>query len=170
MKIISIGFCGLVLVAAAIVMIGAMLPKAHIASRSASLRASSEQLFALISGPQNWRPDVMKWETIFDTAGRRLTRETTRDGETITYEMLDASPPTSIRRRIATQNLPYSGIWSYSLQSHGEITTVRITENGEVYNPVFRFLSFYVVDHTRTIDAYLRALGQVTGQEVQIKD
>jgi hypothetical protein len=170
MKIPLIVFCGLVLVAAAIVAIGAMLPKAHIASRSASLRASSEQLFALISGPQNWRPDVVNWESISDAAGRRLTRETTRDGETIIYEMLDASPPTSIQRRIVTENLPYSGTWSYSLQPHGKFTTVRITENGEVYNPVFRFLSRFVMGHTHTIDAYLRALGQATGEEVHIRD
>jgi hypothetical protein len=170
MKIVLIVLSALVLLTAATVAIGAMLPKAHIASRSASLRASPEQLFALISGPQNWRPDVKNWESIPDAAGRRLARETTRDGESITYEILDASFPISIKRRIATENLPYSGTWSYSLQSDGEITTVRITENGEVYNPVFRFLSRFVIGHTHTIDAYLRALGQVTGQEVQIRD
>ena len=159
MKIALIVICGLVLVAAAIVAIGALLPKAHVASRSASYRATPEQLFTLISGPQNWRPDVLRWELAPDSGGRNLTRETTRDGETITYEMLEASPPNSIQRRIATENLPYSGTWTYSLQSHGELTTVRITENGEVYNPVFRFVSRYVIGHTRTIDAYLRALG-----------
>jgi hypothetical protein len=47
---------------------------------------------------------------------------------------------------------------------------VRITENGEVYNPLFRFVSRYVIGHNRTIDAYLRALGQATGQEVRIRD
>ena len=31
----------------------------------------------------------------------------------------------------------------------------RITENGEVYNPLFRFVSRFVMGHTRTIDTYL---------------
>jgi len=117
MKIVLILICGLVLIAAAVVAIGALLPKEHVASRSASYRATPEQLFALIAGPQNWRPDVLHWEMVPDAAGRRLTRETTRNGETVTYEMLDSSPPYSIKRRIATENLPYSGTWTYLIQS-----------------------------------------------------
>jgi hypothetical protein len=97
-------------------------------------------------------------------------RETTRKGETIVYEVLDRVPPASIKRRIATENLPYSGTWTYSLQHNGESTLVRITEDGQVYNPVFRFVSRFVLGHTRTMDAYLRALGNATGQEVEIKD
>jgi hypothetical protein len=97
-------------------------------------------------------------------------RETTRDGETITYELLDGTPLKSLKRRIATNNLPYSGTWTFSLQPNSEITTVRITEDGEVYNPVFRFISHFVLGHTRTVDAYLRALGKATGQEVEVKD
>ena len=36
-----------------------------------------------------------------------------------------------------------------------------ITENGEVYNPLFRFMSRFVFGHTATIDKYLEDLGQV---------
>ncbi len=96
--------------------------------------------------------------------------ETARDGETIIYELLDRVPPRSIKRRIATENLPYSGTWTYSLQPNGEMTIVRITEDGQVYNPVFRFMSRFVLGHTRTMDAYLRALGRAAGQEVEVKD
>ncbi len=96
--------------------------------------------------------------------------EITRGGETITYELLDRVPARSLKRRIATDNLPYSGTWTYSLQPNGEGTVVRITEDGEVNNPVFRFMSRFVLGHTRTMDAYLRALGKATGQEVEIKD
>jgi hypothetical protein len=170
MKIVLILICGLVLMAAIIVAVGALLPKAHVATRSASYRATPETLFALIDGPQNWRPDVRSWEIVPDAGGRIFTRETTRDGETVSYEMLESSPPNSIKRRISTENLPYSGTWTYSLQSSGNSTVVRITENGEVYNPVFRFMSRFVFGHNGTIDAYLRALGQATGQEIQIKD
>jgi hypothetical protein len=119
---------------------------------------------------KNWRPDVLRCEAVPDSDGRELTRETTRDGETIVYELLDRVPSRSIKRRIATENLPYSGTWAYSLQPDGEITIVRITEDGQVYNPVFRFMSRFVLGHTRTMDAYLRALGKATGQEVEIKN
>ena len=50
------------------------------------------------------------------------------------------------------------------------MTIVRITEDGQVYNPVFRFMSRFVFGHARTMDAYLRALGRAAGQEVEVKD
>jgi hypothetical protein len=35
---------------------------------------------------------------------------------------------------------------------------------------VFRFVSRFVLGHTRTIDGYLHALGKATGQDVQAAD
>jgi hypothetical protein len=37
-------------------------------------------------------------------------------------------------------------------------TTLTVVERGEVYNPVFRFVSRYVIGHTRTLDAYFADL------------
>jgi hypothetical protein len=164
-----VGGCviGLIL---AVVVIGLLLPKRHVVSRNASYRATPEQLFSLIAGTQSWRPDVLRSETIPDSQGRELLRETTRDGNAVLYEVLDRVPPTSIKRRIATPNLPYSGTWSYALQAKGETTVVRITEDGEVYNPVFRFVSRFVNGQTRSIDNYLRALGKALGQDVETQD
>jgi len=170
MKILLIVAGCILLVIVCVVVIGLLLPKAHVASRAASYKATPERLFALIAGPQNWRPDVLRYEDVSDPAGRRLARETTRNGETITYELMDSKPPASVKRRIATENLPYSGTWTYALQSKGDVTIVRITENGEVSNPVFRFVSRFVIGHTGAMDAYLRALGKATEQEVQPTD
>ena len=170
MKILLSVGAVVVLLVIAVILIGSLLPKRHVISRSASYRATPDQLFRLIAGRQNWRPDVLHCEAVPDTDGRELTRETTRDGNTITYEMLDRVPDRSMKRRIATPNLPYSGSWIYSLEPGGESTVVRITEDGEVYNPVFRFVSRFVFGHTHTMDAYLHALGKATGQEVEIKN
>ena len=167
MKILLIVGIVVVVLLLSVVAIGYSLPRRHVVSRMATYRATPEQLYAMITGPQNWRPDVLRYEVVPDPAGRELMRETTRNGETITYELLERTP-TSIKRRILTENLPYSGTWSYALHAEGGITTVRITEDGEVYNPVFRFVSRFVMGHTSTMDAYLRALGKATGQEVQV--
>src|ERR1700682_955501 len=141
MKILLMAVAGVVLLILAVVAIGLLLPKRHVASRSASYRATPERLYSLIAGPQNWRPDVLRCEPVPNAGGRELVSETTRNGETITYELLDRVPEKSLKRRIATENLPYSGTWSFSLEPHGETTAVRITEDGQVYNPVFRFMS-----------------------------
>ena len=150
--------------------VGALLPRHHVASRSATYRATPEQLFVLISGPQSWRPDVLRSKTITGPDGQPLLRETTHDGNTMTYEVFAANPPTSISRRVVGKNLPFSGSWTYSLAPSASGTTVRITEDAEVYNPVFRFMSRFVIGPTRTMDTYLRSLGKATGQQVEIKD
>lgn len=164
MKALLVVIAGFVLVGLAMVIVGSLLPRQHVASRSATYHAAPEQLFSLIAGPQGWRPDVLRCESIPDANRREFMRETTRDGETITYELLDRFAPTAIRRRIATENLPYSGSWTFSVQPSAEGSIVRITENGEVSNPVFRLVSL-VLGHTSSIENYLRALGKATGQE-----
>jgi hypothetical protein len=170
MKIILILSGVIILLVVCVVAIGACLPRHHVVSRSARYLATPAKLFALIAGPQNWRPDVLREETVPDPGKRKLVRETTRNGETVTYELLAATPPTSIQRCIASENLPYSGAWTFSLQAQDGATVVRITEEGDVYNPVFRFVSRFILGHTGTIDAYLRALAKANGEEVRIED
>jgi len=150
--------------------VGELLPGHYVVSRSATYRATPEQLFALISGPQRWRPDVLRSETIAGPGGQTLLRETTRDGYTMIYEAFAANPPTSIGRRVVGKNLPFFGSWTYSLALSADGTTVRITEDAEVYNPVFRFMSRFVIGQTSNMDTYLRSLGKATGQEVKMKD
>jgi hypothetical protein len=43
---------------------------------------------------------------------------------------------------------------------------VTITERGLVGNPIFRFVSRFVIGQTATMDSYLRALGKRFGEEV----
>jgi Polyketide cyclase / dehydrase and lipid transport len=167
MKVFLIVLGSILLLVVAVVGIGALLPAHHIAARSANYRATPDRLFALIEGSQNWRPDVLHSETWSDSSGRRMLRETTRGGQSMIYEISAIDPPRSLTRRIAMQNLPFAGSWTYSLQPSPSGTTVRITEDAEIYNPVFRFVTRFILGETRTIDAYLRALGKATGQEVE---
>ncbi len=169
MRILLIVVAGIVLLVLTVVVIGSFLPKRHVVSSSASYRATPEHLFSLITGPQDWRPDVVHCESVPSGDGRELMRETTRDGKTITYELLDRIPPWSVKRRISTGNLPYSGTWTFSLQAHEGMAIVQITEDGEVYNPVFRFVARFILGHTRTMDFYLRALGNATGQGIEVE-
>ena len=62
--------------------------------------------------------------------------------------------------RIEDTNLPFGGSWTYELAPVGDSeTTLRITEDGEVYNPIFRFVSRFVMGHDATIRQYLSAVG-----------
>lgn len=170
MKIILIGICvlaGLILV---VIVVGMALPKTHTASRSAVFRSTPELLFALIDGPQTWRSNVKKYEPVAGSNGHRQWRETDAHGQTITYEAIERQPPSLLKTRIVTANLPYSGAWTLKLDPMNGSTLLRITEEGEVYNPVFRFMSRFVIGQTGTIETYLRDLGAATGQQIEIRN
>jgi hypothetical protein len=61
---------------------------------------------------------------------------------------------------------PFGGTWVYTLEPQANETLVTITEHGEVYNPVFRFIAKYIMGHTRTIDTYLVNLAKKFGRDV----
>jgi hypothetical protein len=152
------------------VVVGMALPKAHTSSRSALFRSTPEQLFALIDGPQTWRSNVKKYELIAAPKGLRQWRETDAHGQTIAYEAVEHQPPNLLRTRIVTPNLPYSGTWTLNLSPENGSTVIRITEQGEVYNPLFRFVSQFLIGQNRTIETYLRDLGTATRQDIKIRD
>jgi hypothetical protein len=54
--------------------------------------------------------------------------------------------------------LPFGGTWVYEIVPEGDSCTLTITEHGKVYNPLFRFVSRFIMGHTATIDSYLAAL------------
>lgn len=65
--------------------------------------------------------------------------------------------------RRADPSLPFGGRWTYELRAAPAGTTLRITEDGEVYNPLFRFMWKFIFTHHRTIDVYLRDLAARVG-------
>ena len=170
MKIVLIVAGVVFLPIAAVVVVGALLPKRHVVSRSAVFHASRERLFELIAGSQELRPEVKTCELISEPGGREFQKETSKRGETVLYELQSIHLPQSIVRRIATENLPYGGSWSFTLQPSGRETVVRITEDGEVYNPIFRFVSKFVIGHTATIDTYLQSMAAAVGEQIAIQD
>ena len=99
-----------------------------------------------------------------DRNGHRVFRETGGDGE-ILFEVDSVVPNKLLVTRIADPSLPFGGKWSYALTPSGDSTTLRITEDGEVYNPLFRFVSRFVFGHHATIDQYLRDLAKRFGED-----
>jgi hypothetical protein len=140
-------------IAAAVVLIGAALPREHVVSRKMGLKASPSDVFALIAGPSVWRG--VRYELLTENPLR--WRETDSNGA-ITYERVETVVPTRIVNRIADPTLPFGGSWTYEIAPSGSGTELTITENGEVYNPLFRFVSRFIMGHTATIEKYQRDL------------
>ena len=164
MKIALLALAILVVIAIVVIAIGAMLPAQHVASRSAVLAAPPETVWQLITdvdGFPGWRGDVKRVERRPDRDGRPVWVEETSSGR-ITLAVDRAEPPRLLVLRIADPDLPFGGTWTYELTPDRGATVLKITENGEVYNPLFRFLSRFVFGHEGTIKGYLAALEKRT--------
>jgi Polyketide cyclase / dehydrase and lipid transport len=151
----------------AVVLVGLLLPKAHRATRMAHFGQPPEVLFAAITGSQDWR-GVTKTELPPDGGLRRWKEQSGR--RAITFEEVASDPPRLYRSRIADKNLPFSGTWTWEIAPTADGCTCRITEEGEVSNPIFRFISQVILGQTRTIDDYLTALGKKFDQPVKIEE
>ena len=153
---------------AVIVLIGALLPRDHVATMSAHIAASPTAVWETITTPTQfptWRGDVTSVEVLPATQTGPSWREHSRHGA-ITMVVVAAEPPRRLVGRIADRNLPYGGEWEYRIEPEGAAeSVVTITERGSVYNPFFRFVSRFLMGHTATIDGYLRALGRKFGRE-----
>lgn len=171
MKWILVAVGVLVLIVAVVAVIGALLPQDHIASRSADFKQPPEALWTAItdvSAYPSWRPGIKSLEGLPDREGRKAWRETGSDGA-ITFELMEAEPPRRLIVRIADPDLPFGGSWTYEIGGSDSSSTLKITENGEVYNVFFRFMSRFVFGHHRTLETYLHALGRKFGETVEVR-
>lgn len=155
---------------ALVAIIGAMLPREHVASRSAVLHRSPLDVYATVrdfaSAPV-WRDDVKRVELLSSSEGHAAFREHTRHGA-ITHVVAEDRPGERLVIRIADGTLPYGGGWTFEFQPAPDRrgTLLRITEHGFVKNVVFRALARFVFGYATTIERYLRALGKRFGEEV----
>ena len=162
---------GLVL---AVVLIGWRLPVKHHVSRQTTLRAAPESVFALVSRAADypaWRTGVKRVELEPVAGGSQLARyrEFGGDGE-LPFEVTALEPDSRMVTRIADPKLPFGGTWTYEISPISGGAALRITEDGEVYNPIFRFISRFVMGHTRTIDRYLKDAATKLGGSGEIVD
>jgi uncharacterized protein YndB with AHSA1/START domain len=169
MKWILLSLGLLVLIAAAITLIGLLLPRDHVASTTTVINAPPERVWEAlvdVGDYPRWRPDVRSVD-VLSTEGALRWRERTRQGA-ITLERSEEQPPRRLAARIADEGLPFGGTWTYDLAPAAQGTRVTITERGFVKNPLFRFMARFVFGHHRTQEDFLRALGRRFGHDVTL--
>lgn len=167
--LILAGIVGVIIVALLLVaLLGSLLPKQHSATRSVLLHKSPEIVYAVArdfeSAPK-WRADVRSVSAKTGAAGRIQFREEGKHGA-VNYELTEEVPGRRMVTRITDTDLGYAGKWTYLFVAEGSNTRLTITEDGEVSNVIFRFLSRYAFGHTATIDTYLTSLGKQFGETV----
>lgn len=135
LKWILIVIAVLIAIPAALAFIGIFLPKGHRASRTVTLSASPATVFAAISDPE------------------RISKS----DPPVTVEQ--STPNSRMVTRVAP-GLPFGGTWTFELAPSGAGTSLTITEDGEVYNVLFRTMQKLFFSPYKTIDRYQSELAK----------
>ena len=160
---------GLVLLAAIAALVGAMLPRDHRATRQARYRQKPEAIYFTLAGPVDWRSDIKAYGSLPDRDGRKQWWEQDSHGHKITYELVEDKMPSRRVTRIAEKNLPFGGTWTIDISPAPEGSVVRITEDGQIHNAIFRFMARFFFGYTAGIEACLRDLGRRFGEFTEIE-
>lgn len=172
MKIILYLGAGLVLLVFLVLVIGSLLPRQHVATRSIVLRQSAAAVFATVrdfDALPGWRTGLNRVELLPPANGRVSYREHSKHGA-ITYEVVEETSAQRLVVRIADASLPFGGTWSFALTPAATGgTNVRITEDGEVKNVIFRFMARFVFGYTSTMETYLTDLARKFGEAAPVQ-
>jgi hypothetical protein len=142
--------------------VGSFLPVKHIAKVKRSFRLRPDQLWQILVDFREyitWRSDLKSLHPISD----RKWKEESRHG-VITYEQEINEPARSFTNKIISEDLPFGGYWHFEIAETAEGSEVSITEYGEVYNPMFRFMSKFLFGHDSTLNKYVEDLERTQKQ------
>jgi hypothetical protein len=160
----------LVVLILAIVVAGALLPEEHHASRTLITKQTPQALWDAINdhaNEQNWRSDVANVKSLGDREGKPVWQEIYKDGNTVTLMTTESKPPTRMVRELTDLEGPFSGRWEIDIVPTAIGSNITITEIGKVSNPVFRFVSKFIIGHTTFMERYLRELAGKFSEQPQ---
>lgn len=159
-RAILIGVLSIAILLTVAVLAGLALPKAHRATRTTTLAAPPQAVFAVVSDfiryPE-WRSDVKSMVVDGQGGVGTVIYEEGPNGA-IPFRVETHEPPSRLVMRVADPSLPFSGTWTYELRPSGAGTELTVTEDGEVSNPIFRLVQKLFFSPSGTIETYLADL------------
>jgi len=171
MKWLLIAGGALVLLVAALMLVGSLLPREHRATCRATYRASGATLFALLvdfDAYPRWREGVTSVGRLDPLDGKPAFLEESRHGA-VRYAVETSEPPRKLVLCIADDSLPYGGTWTFALAPVASGTALSITEDGFVEPALFRLLARFAFGHHATLETYLADLAQELGESVTVE-
>lgn len=153
-----------------ITLVGYLLPKAHTVTRETRFQQPPEVIWKTITdvdGMPAWRQGLQKITHLPEQNGLPAWVETLDTG-VLPLQTVSSQQPSKLVVRIADPKLPFGGTWTYEITPLSSGSSLRIREDGEIYNPLFRFLSRFVFGYSGTIDTYLKSMGKKFGEQPQV--
>jgi uncharacterized protein YndB with AHSA1/START domain len=151
----------------AVVIAGGLVSREHQVARTVELAAPPETVFAVIADLEDmpaWRPEVVRVERVPNPTDSLPTYRELGVRGPVTWAVVEARPPARLAVSIRGAGPGFEGTWIFDVAPASQGTRLTITERGEIDNPVFRFLSRFVVGYGKGLDAYLEALARHLGR------
>ena len=139
MKWVGLAVAGLAALAAIVALVGAQLPRDHVASRTLRVHRPPEEIWPVVT---------------------RLMA-----ASSVPADIIEHDPPRRLVSRVKETEKNVGGTWTVVNAPSPDGSTLTITEAGWVANPVFRFVSRFVVGHHGTMDGILKGVAQELGEE-----
>jgi len=135
--LIGLALIGGVVVIAAVA--GALMPREHVASRTLRVRRAPAEV----------------WPVITSLAA----------ASSIPVDVLEQYPPHRLVSRVKETERNFGGTWTIVIAPVPDGSTLTITEDGWVANPIFRFMSRAVIGHHATMDGLLKQVAKTFNEE-----
>lgn len=148
---------GVLVLVGVVATVGLAMPEDHHAISSVELATPPDEVFARISDVANgarWRPSVQRVEILESVDGRQRFREHADTGP-LAMEIVELVRPRHMMTRIADNDLPFGGTWSWTIEPTTRGSRVTIEERGQIYNPIFRVVSRFAIGYNATMETYL---------------
>lgn len=140
--------------------IGWKLPAEHRIAREAELPHGPDTAWTAISdfsALPAWMPGIRRVHRLDAIEGRERWLYETAEGD-MTIEVVTRSAPTELTIRSVSSDLAFGGTWTHRISPVNAGSLLKITEQGWISNPFFRFMYRYVFPHATTPDEALVAL------------
>ncbi len=129
----------LIVLVSVIAAVGARLPRQHVASRTLRVKRTPQEVWPILI---------------------QIT-----SASSVPVDLIEQDAPRRMVTRVKETEKMFGGTWTCILAPDLEGSTLTITEDGWVGNPVFRFMSRYVIGHHATIDGVLKQVAAKLSQE-----
>ena len=158
--VVAIAIAALATLTAVAALIGSRLPRSHRVTLESVLRVPPEVVWRTLTDVESfpsWRRDVKGVTRLPHRNGMPMWVEDGKERRlTFAFERMDA--PRFFVSRITDRNLPFGGTWTCEITAVAGGSRVRFTEDGEIYNPLFRFMARFICGYEGTLRGYLSAL------------
>ncbi len=143
------------------VFVGRSVPVEHSVTVTGVFPVGVETLWTAATdyrGYPLWRSGIDEVERLPDMDGAVAWEERGSAGQ-ITMMIEESSPPHRFVARVVDEE-DFGGTWTFVMEEVEAGSRLSLTEDGEVYNPFFRFMSHYVLGYEGALETFMEELAE----------